>query len=260
METILIVVHLMIVVALVVVVLLQRSEGGALGIGGGGGGMMSARGAANALTKTTGILAAGFFVTSLTLGILARYSSQPTDILDQLPSGQGQSTDGGSLLDQLGGLPGDNGGANGAASGDAGAAGSEAPADSGAAGNTSGAAQTESQSLIPGASGGASGASSTPSSQTEAPANESPASATGADNSLLLDQPAQSGNGTDTSNDAGVIPANPGESAPNAADPAPIPPVEDRSAVEQAPDQPLSGGNAQGEAQADQQGESQTGQ
>ena len=103
METILIIVHLMIVIALVVVVLLQRSEGGALGIGGGGGGLMSARGAANALTKTTGILAAGFFITSLTLGILARYGSQPTDILDRLPANQSgeQSQDGGSLLDQL---------------------------------------------------------------------------------------------------------------------------------------------------------------
>ena len=54
MQTVLIVIHLMIVVALVGVVLLQRSEGGALGIGGGSGGMMSARGAADALTRTTG--------------------------------------------------------------------------------------------------------------------------------------------------------------------------------------------------------------
>ena len=61
METVLIVVHLMVIVALVIVVLLQRSEGGALGIGGGGGGgFMSARGAANALSRTTAILAAGF--------------------------------------------------------------------------------------------------------------------------------------------------------------------------------------------------------
>ena len=105
METILIVIHLMIVIALVIVVLLQRSEGGALGIGGGGGGLMSARGAANALTRTTGILAAAFFVTSLSLGILARYGGQPTDILDRLPTTQGGGDQGGSLLDQLGALP-----------------------------------------------------------------------------------------------------------------------------------------------------------
>ena len=65
METVLIVIHLMVVLALVGVVLLQRSEGGGLGIGGGSG-FMTARGAANALTRATAILAAAFFVTSLT--------------------------------------------------------------------------------------------------------------------------------------------------------------------------------------------------
>ncbi len=101
MQTVLIVIHLMIVVALVGVVLLQRSEGGALGIGGGSGGMMSARGAADALTRTTGILAAAFFATSIALGIFARYESRPTDILDRIE----QTSPGGgqSVLDQLGG-------------------------------------------------------------------------------------------------------------------------------------------------------------
>jgi preprotein translocase subunit SecG len=85
MQTVLIVIHLMIVLALVGIVLVQRSEGGGLGIGGGSG-FMSARGAANALTRTTGILAAAFFVTSLALGILARYGDSPTDIIDQIPA------------------------------------------------------------------------------------------------------------------------------------------------------------------------------
>ena len=57
METVLIVIHLMVVLALVGVVLLQRSEGGGLGIGGGSG-FMTARGAANALTRATAILSA----------------------------------------------------------------------------------------------------------------------------------------------------------------------------------------------------------
>ena len=61
----------MVAVALVGVILLQRSEGGALGIGGGGGGFMTGRSAGNALTKTTAILAACFFATSLVLSILA---------------------------------------------------------------------------------------------------------------------------------------------------------------------------------------------
>ncbi len=74
MTEVILAVHLMVAAALVVVVLLQRSEGGGLGIGGGGGGMgsfMSARGTANLLTRATAILAACFFVTSLSLAIIA---------------------------------------------------------------------------------------------------------------------------------------------------------------------------------------------
>lgn len=102
MQTVLIVIHLMIVLALVGLVLIQRSEGGGLGIGGGSG-FMSARGTANALTRTTAILATLFFITSLALGILARYESKPTDILDRIPiTQQGQQN---GILDQLGGTP-----------------------------------------------------------------------------------------------------------------------------------------------------------
>jgi len=98
METVIVVVHLMVVLALVGVVLLQRSEGGGLGIGGGSG-FMTARGAANALTRATAILAAAFFITSLGLSLLARYGAQPLDILDrQPPAGQSEG-----VLDQLGG-------------------------------------------------------------------------------------------------------------------------------------------------------------
>ncbi|MBZ0216912.1 MAG: preprotein translocase subunit SecG [Fimbriimonadaceae bacterium] len=72
METVIITVHLMIVLAMIGTVLLQRSEGGALGIGGGGGGgFMSGRGAGDILTRTTAILAAGFFATSIGLTLLA---------------------------------------------------------------------------------------------------------------------------------------------------------------------------------------------
>lgn len=98
MQTVLIVIHLMIVLALVGVVLIQRSEGGGLGIGGGSG-FMSARGTANALTRTTAILAALFFATSLGLGLLTRYRSRPTDILNRIPATQGQ---GNGILDTLG--------------------------------------------------------------------------------------------------------------------------------------------------------------
>lgn len=107
METVLIVIHLMVVLALIGVVLLQRSEGGALGMGGGsGGGFMSARGAANALTRTTAILAAAFFATSIALGVIAKINAGPSDILDRIPAQTEQGT-GEGILDQLGPSSGD---------------------------------------------------------------------------------------------------------------------------------------------------------
>lgn len=106
MQTVLIVIHLLIVLALVGVVLIQRSEGGGLGIGGGSG-FMSARGAANALTRMTAMLGAGFFATSLILGILAMNGERPTDILNRIPATNGSqsapATGGNGILDQLGG-------------------------------------------------------------------------------------------------------------------------------------------------------------
>jgi preprotein translocase subunit SecG len=82
MTTVLLVIHIMIAVALICVVLLQRSEGGALGIGGGGG-FMTGRSAGNALTKTTAVLAAAFFATSLSLTLIARNAGTPTSIFNQ---------------------------------------------------------------------------------------------------------------------------------------------------------------------------------
>jgi len=89
MSVVILVIHLMIAIALVGSVLLQRSEGGALGIGGGGGGgFMSGRGAANALTRITTILAFAFFVTSITLTLLARNAEAPSSIFDGVPPAQ----------------------------------------------------------------------------------------------------------------------------------------------------------------------------
>ncbi|MEQ8268192.1 MAG: preprotein translocase subunit SecG [Parvibaculum sp.] len=82
MTTILLIIHLMLALAMVATVLLQRSEGGALGIGGGGDGFMSGRGAGNALTRATAILAALFMATSLALGILAARGGSADSVLD----------------------------------------------------------------------------------------------------------------------------------------------------------------------------------
>ena len=86
MENVVLTVHLILALLLIGVVLLQRSEGGGLGMGGGGGGggVMTGRQAANALSKLTWILAAGFLTTSLTLTIIASRNATGASVLDQL--------------------------------------------------------------------------------------------------------------------------------------------------------------------------------
>ena len=88
--------------------LLQKSEGGGLGVGGGAG-FMSSRGTANLLTRTTAILAVGFFITSLLLSWLAGYDRKPSSIIDA-PASQSQPAGpatpiapptGGGILDSL---------------------------------------------------------------------------------------------------------------------------------------------------------------
>jgi preprotein translocase subunit SecG len=109
MQTVVIVVHLMIVATLIATVLLQKSEGGGLGVGGGAG-FMSSRGTANLLTRTTAVLAVGFFVTSLFLSWLASYDRKPASLIDGIPASQSAPAGGpipvapptsGGILDSL---------------------------------------------------------------------------------------------------------------------------------------------------------------
>lgn len=65
------VVQALIAAALVGVVLMQRSEGGGLGVGGSPSGLMSARGAADFLTRSTAILATLFVLLSIVLAAMA---------------------------------------------------------------------------------------------------------------------------------------------------------------------------------------------
>jgi preprotein translocase subunit SecG len=80
MLSVIIVIHLMLVLALIGVVLLQKSEGG--GLVGSTSGFMTGRGTANALSRATAVLAAGFFVTSLALSWLASYEHRPVAIIN----------------------------------------------------------------------------------------------------------------------------------------------------------------------------------
>ncbi len=91
METIVLVIHMLIGVALVGVVLMQRSEGGLGGLGGGGGGgagggmggLLGNRQTANLLTRTTGLLALAFMVTSIGLAILANDGGSTGAIINE---------------------------------------------------------------------------------------------------------------------------------------------------------------------------------
>jgi preprotein translocase subunit SecG len=108
MIAVLLTIHVIIVLALVGVVLMQRSEGGgALGMGsgggGGGGGLMTGRGAANALTRATTILAALFFVSSLSLAVVTdRLTESEAERAERLTGQENLTTDEidtGDLLD-----------------------------------------------------------------------------------------------------------------------------------------------------------------
>jgi preprotein translocase subunit SecG len=104
MQTVIIVVHLMVVAAMIGV-LLQKSEGGGLGIGSTGG-FLSSRGTANVLTRTTAILAATFFATSLVLSVLAGWDRKPHSIIQNTTSPSQQTPaapagQGGGVLDTL---------------------------------------------------------------------------------------------------------------------------------------------------------------
>lgn len=87
MEEVVLVIHLILALSIIGLVLLQRSEGGGLGIGGGGGlgGLATPQGAVKTAAKLTGFCAAGFFCTSLILGVMAGGSAnQNKSVLDAL--------------------------------------------------------------------------------------------------------------------------------------------------------------------------------
>jgi preprotein translocase subunit SecG len=74
------VVQALVAALLVGVILVQKSEGGGLGVGGSPSGLMSARGAANFLTRATSVLATLFVVLSILLAALAVNETTGRDI------------------------------------------------------------------------------------------------------------------------------------------------------------------------------------
>ena len=97
MFTFLLIVQTLIAFTLVVVILMQRSEGGGLGVGGSSGGLMTARGAADFLTRATSVLGGLFIVLSIVLAAVAGVSRESTTVDTSLakpatPYGQAQPT------------------------------------------------------------------------------------------------------------------------------------------------------------------------
>ena len=76
----LLIVQTLIAASLVSVILMQRSEGGGLGVGGSSSGFMTARGAADFLTRATAVLGGLFIILSITLAAIAGTARQPTRV------------------------------------------------------------------------------------------------------------------------------------------------------------------------------------
>ena len=80
MFTFLLIVQTIVAASLVLVILMQRSEGGGLGVGGSSSGFMTARGAADFLTRATAILGGLFIFLSIALAAIAGSSREAATI------------------------------------------------------------------------------------------------------------------------------------------------------------------------------------
>jgi preprotein translocase subunit SecG len=76
----LLIVQTLIGLSLVGVILMQRSEGGGLGVGGSSSGFMTARGAADFLTRSTAVLGGLFIVLSIVMAAIAGATREPVKI------------------------------------------------------------------------------------------------------------------------------------------------------------------------------------
>ena len=76
----LLIVQTLIAVSLIGTILMQRSEGGGLGVGGSSSGFMTARGAADFLTRSTAILGGLFIALSILMAAIAGVSRGPAKI------------------------------------------------------------------------------------------------------------------------------------------------------------------------------------
>ena len=87
MQNVLLVIQSLVSLALIAVILIQRTAQDGGGLMGGGstmGGLFTARGSANLLTRTTGVLATIFILNCLLLGYIASSQHHAVSPLDQI--------------------------------------------------------------------------------------------------------------------------------------------------------------------------------
>ena len=85
MQSVLVVVHLFLAIGLVALILIQHGKGADMGAAFGSGAsatVFGSRGASNFLSRSTAVLAAAFFVTSLTLAYFAMQSDEPETLME----------------------------------------------------------------------------------------------------------------------------------------------------------------------------------
>jgi preprotein translocase subunit SecG len=102
MQNIVLVIHVVIAVSLIALVLLQQGKGADAGAAfgaGASGTVFGSKGSSSFLTRTTGVLAALFFATSLTLFVLATQSKTVSSVVDQEQAKQNiEKVDGVSVI------------------------------------------------------------------------------------------------------------------------------------------------------------------
>jgi preprotein translocase subunit SecG len=114
-QSMVLIAHVLISASIIGLVLLQRGKGADAGAAfgsGSSGTVFGARGSANFLSRTTGILAAAFFLTSLSLAFLGSRQAPVESLMNEtapvsqpVPSLMPLPGDGGSA-DEMPGLPG----------------------------------------------------------------------------------------------------------------------------------------------------------
>ena len=91
MENFILLINIIAAILLIIVILLQKSEGGALGLGASQDSFISSRSASNFLSKTTGIIATLFIITSILMTILSQKEISRTSVLEEVEEKQESS-------------------------------------------------------------------------------------------------------------------------------------------------------------------------